>query len=90
MKFTILSILLLSLSVFGQTKPNVVFILSDDQAWGDYGFMGSKEVQTPHIDKLAKESLVFKRGYVTSPLCRPSLAIDGDRPSYTSAQSDRQ
>ena len=74
MKFTILSILLLSLSVFGQTKPNVVFILSDDQAWGDYGFMGSKEVQTPHIDKLAQESLVFKRGYVTSPLCRPSLA----------------
>ena len=55
-------------------RPNVVFILSDDQAWDDYGFMGSSVAKTPHLDKLASESLVFKRGYVTSPLCRPSLA----------------
>lgn len=61
-------------SLFAQDKPNVVFILSDDQAWDDYGFMGSKEVKTPHLDSLARESLVFTRGYVTSPLCRPSLA----------------
>lgn len=62
------------LNASSAVKPNVVFILSDDQAWDDYGFMGSKEVRTPHLDKLASESLVFKRGYVTSPLCRPSLA----------------
>ena len=66
--------ILLSLSTVAGDKPNVVFILSDDQAWGDYGFMGSTAVKTPHLDKLANESLVFKRGYVTSPLCRPSLA----------------
>ena len=66
--------LFLTLGLYGQQKPNVVFILSDDQAWDDYGFMGSQEVQTPHLDKLAAESLVFTRGYVTSPLCRPSLA----------------
>lgn len=59
---------------FAGERPNVVFILSDDQAWGDYGFMGNSTVKTPHLDKLADESLVFKRGYVTSPLCRPSLA----------------
>lgn len=57
-----------------QTKPNIVLILSDDQAWGDYGFMGHEVIQTPHIDALAERSLVFPRGYVTSPLCRPSLA----------------
>lgn len=54
--------------------PNIVLILSDDQAWGDYGFMGHDVIQTPHLDALAKRSLLFERGYVTSPLCRPSLA----------------
>lgn len=56
------------------SPPNVLFILSDDQGWGDYGFMGNEQVKTPHLDQLASESLVFENGYVVSPLCRPSLA----------------
>ena len=55
-------------------RPNIVLILSDDQAWTDYGFMGHLEIKTPHLDQLAARSLVFGRGYVASPLCRPSLA----------------
>jgi uncharacterized sulfatase len=54
-------------------KPNIVLILSDDQAWNDYGFMGHGIVETPHLDRLASQSVVFKRGYVPSPICRPSL-----------------
>jgi len=54
-------------------KPNVVLLLSDDQAWTDYTFMGHPHVKTPHIDKLAGESVVFPRGYVPTALCRPSL-----------------
>ena len=54
--------------------PNIVLILSDDQAWTDYGFMGHPEIRTPNLDRLAEQSLVFERGYVTAPLCRPSLA----------------
>lgn len=54
--------------------PNVVFIVGDDQAWTDYGFMGHEHIRTPHLDKLARESLVFKRGYVPTSLCRASLA----------------
>src|SRR5688572_23006474 len=54
--------------------PNIVMIVSDDHHWADYGFMGSKDVQTPHLDKLASQSLVFGRGYVPSSLCCPSLA----------------
>lgn len=57
-----------------EPPPNVVLILSDDQAWDDYGFMGSKVVKTPHLDELASRSLIYERGYVVSPLCRPSLA----------------
>jgi len=54
--------------------PNIILILSDDQAWTDYGFMGHPDIKTPHLDTLAEQSLVFDRGYVASPLCRPSLA----------------
>ena len=54
--------------------PNVIMIISDDQAWTDFGFMGHKTIKTPHLDRLASESAVFTRGYVPSSLCRPSLA----------------
>ncbi|MCB1228667.1 MAG: sulfatase [Verrucomicrobiae bacterium] len=54
--------------------PNIVLLLSDDQAWTDYGFMGHEYIETPHLDALAKRSAVFPRGYVPTALCRPSLA----------------
>ena len=57
-----------------QDQPNVLLIISDDQSWTDYSFMGHPHIETPHLDKLASESLTYTRGYVTSPLCRPSLA----------------
>ncbi len=66
--------LLLLASATSAAPPNVVFILGDDQGWTDYGFMGHEHVRTPHLDKLAGESLVFKRGYVPTSLCRASLA----------------
>jgi uncharacterized sulfatase len=56
------------------SPPNIVFILSDDQAWTDYGFMGHPVIQTPNLDRLAARSAVFTRGYVPTALCRPSLA----------------
>lgn len=55
-------------------QPNVILIISDDQSWTDYGFMGHPRIRTPHLDKLASQSAVFTRGYVTTALCRPSLA----------------
>ena len=53
--------------------PNIVLIISDDQAWTDYGFMGHPAIQTPNLDKLATQSVTFRRGYVPTALCRPSL-----------------
>lgn len=55
-------------------RPNIVLIVADDQAYGDFGFMGHKQIQTPRLDRLAAESLTFTNGYVPSSLCRPSLA----------------
>ena len=66
--------LVFSASLFGQSPPNVVLIVSDDQAYGDYSFMGHPHIKTPNIDRLAAESLTFRRGYVPSSLCCPSLA----------------
>jgi len=55
-------------------RPNVVLIVSDDQAWNDYGFMGHPHLKTPNLDRIASESLTFRQGYVPSSLCCPSLA----------------
>ncbi len=55
-------------------RPNVVYIISDDQAFGDYGFMGNRHVHTPNIDALAARSARYVNGYVPSSVCRPSLA----------------
>jgi len=55
-------------------KPNIIFIISDDQAYSDYSFMGHESIETPNIDKLAQESMTFTRGYASAPLCSPSLA----------------
>lgn len=60
-------------AVAADRPPNVVMIVSDDQAWSDYGFMGHETIKTPSLDKLASQSAVFTRGYVPSSLCRPSL-----------------
>lgn len=56
-----------------QKKPNIIFILADDLGWQDVGFMGSKWFETPNLDELAKESLVFTDAYMY-PTCSPSRA----------------
>jgi uncharacterized sulfatase len=56
-----------------EKRPNVLLIIADDISYTDYGFMGHKEIQTPNLDRLARESAVFTRGYVPTSLCRASL-----------------
>ncbi len=54
-------------------KPNIVFILADDLGMQDVGFMGSRYFETPHLDALAAQSLVFSQAYMY-PTCSPSRA----------------
>ena len=61
-------------SAKSETLPNIVWIIADDQAYSDFGFMGHDLVKTPHLDKLASESALFPNGYVPTSLCRASLA----------------
>lgn len=78
----LLTLLAAGIPATSAAPPNVVLIISDDQAWTDYGFMGHEAIQTPHLDKLANESALFVNGYVPTSLCRPSLAtlISGQYP----------
>ncbi|MGB0767301.1 MAG: sulfatase family protein [Phycisphaeraceae bacterium] len=65
--------LTIALGAHAGEKPNVVLIISDDHSFTDYGFMGHDVIQTPHLDKLASQSALFRRGYVPTALCRPAL-----------------
>ena len=53
--------------------PNIVLLISDDQGWQDFGFMGHPHVRTPNIDRLASQGVVFSHGFNTASACRPSL-----------------
>lgn len=55
-------------------RPNIVFILADDLGWKDIGVMGSNYYQTPNIDRLAAEGMLFTDAYANAPNCAPSRA----------------
>ncbi len=55
--------------------PNIVFIFSDDHAYQAIGAYGSAINQTPNIDRLAKEGMLFRNCYVTNSICGPSRAV---------------
>ena len=57
-----------------KSKMNVVLIVVDDLGWSDLGYSGSDFYKTPHIDGLAKESLVFHQAYAAAPVCSPTRA----------------
>lgn len=53
--------------------PNILFILTDDQGWPTLGCYGSKQVPTPHLDRLASQGMKFTSAYAT-PQCTPTRA----------------
>ena len=55
-------------------KPNILVILTDDQGRGDYSAFGTKDIQTPHMDRLFREGLTFRNFFANSPVCSPSRA----------------
>ncbi|HSH20332.1 MAG TPA: sulfatase-like hydrolase/transferase, partial [Draconibacterium sp.] len=54
------------------SKPNIIFILTDDQRWDALGYAGNKIIQTPEMDKLAESGVYFSHGIVTTPICSAS------------------
>jgi len=74
--FVLLLVLLSPLGVFAATdsgKPNIIIVMPDDLAYGDYGCLGNPVLQTPSVDGFMKESLLFTQFHV-SPTCAPTRA----------------
>ncbi|HCX75154.1 MAG TPA: arylsulfatase, partial [Algoriphagus sp.] len=68
-----LFLFLINLSASAQSKrPNVIFILADDMGYGDLGITGQEKFQTPNIDQLAKDGILFTQHYAGSTVCAPS------------------
>jgi arylsulfatase A-like enzyme len=55
-------------------KPNIIFILTDDQRWNALGYEGNKIIQTPEMDRLARAGAYFRNSFVTTPICAASRA----------------
>ena len=79
------SLLLITLSLFtscqqtltqksAPEKPNILFILADDLGCHDLGCTGSTYYETPHIDRIAAEGMIFTEGYAACQVCSPSRA----------------
>lgn len=56
-------------------KPNLIFIMADDQGIGEVGCYGSKVIPTPNIDRLAAEGMKFTRAYSGSAVCAPTRGV---------------
>ena len=55
-------------------KPNILFILTDDQGFGDFSFTGNPILKTPNIDRLASQGMRFTNAYAACPVCSPTRA----------------
>lgn len=64
-----------SLFCHAQQRPNILIIVSDDHAYQAISAYGSKLMQTPAIDRIAREGALFKKAYVTNSICGPSRAV---------------
>src|SRR5438445_5426517 len=72
--FTIIALMGRPAAAAESTRPNVVYILTDDQGYGDLGSYGATDIATPNIDRLARDGLRFTSFYVSQPVCTASRA----------------
>ncbi len=71
--FTLFSTLWIQ-ATWAASQPNIVLIFADDLGWKDVGYQGSKFAETPNIDRLSREGMVFTAGYASAGNCAPSRA----------------
>lgn len=58
-----------------ESKPNVIYILADDLGYGEVGAYGQTKIETPNIDNLAKEGMLFTQHYTGAPVCAPARSV---------------
>lgn len=65
---------LMSARSLADERPNVVFILTDNHGAWTLGCYGNEEIRTPHIDRMAREGMLFRRAMSSNPVCSPTRA----------------
>lgn len=87
--------MLIAFSVFScktesTPKPNVVFILADDLGYGDISCLGQEKFQTPNIDRIAAQGMVFTNSYSGNAICSPSRAVlmTGQDPGHVNCRGN--
>lgn len=73
-------------------KPNIIFVLSDDLAQGDLGCYGQKLIQTPNLDRMAREGTRFTQAYCGTTVCAPSRAslMVGQHTGHSPIRANRE
>jgi len=78
-RFIILLLLLISACTPPESQeirqPNILFIMTDDHAYQALSAYDQKLIETPHIDRLAEEGMIFHKAFVTNSICSPSRAV---------------
>ena len=73
-----ITIIIIAIGLLSCTKeeknPNIIFLLTDDQRWDAIGYSGNPLINTPNIDKLAEQGVIFENAYVTTSICCVSRA----------------
>ena len=55
-----------------ESKPNIIYILADDLGYGDVGVYGQEKIETPNLDELARNGMIFTQHYTGAPVCAPA------------------
>jgi hypothetical protein len=65
---TLISISCIGLAAFGEKRPNILWFVVDDMS-ANFSCYGENAIETPNVDKLAEDGLLFTKAYATSPVC---------------------
>ena len=92
MKIIVSILLALPLLLSAASKPNVIYILADDLGLGDLSCYGQTKYQTPNIDRLASEGILFTAHYSGNTVCSPSRAnlMTGQHPGHVAIRGNVQ
>lgn len=75
-----------------QNSPNIIYILADDLGYGDIGRYGQTKIETPNLDKLAEEGMLFTQHYAGSTVCAPSRSVllSGKHTGHTAIRGNKE
>jgi len=86
----VLIICLSGLKPVKKRKPNIIYIMLDEMGYFEPSYMGNKKLETPNIDKMAKEGMIFTNAYAGATLCAPTRAclMTGKHMGHTSVRAN--